>query len=327
MVSLTDGQKATLSPEAVKFLGNVRHIPFANALSSFLTTSRRVAGMRQGLAERMAPEEAELVDKYGLRIKEIVIAGIPTIVIEPSHVKPEKEKKILFNIFGGAFVMGSPKDRAAMTMAGELGIRVYSIDYTKSPEAKYPVARDQCLAVYRELIRDGPPGAARMDPGDICAMGCSSGAQMLVSMLLMARREGLPMPSGGIYLCSPALDLSGAGDSMVTNATDRDIMPVSLLISMVSQNYPPDGLSSTDPLYSPVYADYDASFPPTVITVGTRDFALSNGVRFFWKLREAGVKVELLVSEGMWHGFNWDPVLPEALRVRAAVVKFLEGQV
>lgn len=101
-------------------------------------------------------------------------------------------------------------------------------------------------------------------------------------------------------------------------------MPVSLLTGMVSQNYAPDGIDVKDPLYSPIYADYDEFFPPTVITVGTRDFALSHGIRFYWKLREAGVNVELLVSEGMWHGFNWDPVMPESIKARAAVIKFLK---
>ncbi|KAI5463878.1 Alpha/Beta hydrolase protein [Mariannaea sp. PMI_226] len=323
MVSLTDGQKATLSPEAIKFLSNIRHIPFAKTLSPFLTSSSRVPGLRQSLSEKMAPGEAELLAKYDLRVKEIRIADIPVVVIEPPVIQPEKKTKILFNVFGGAFIMGSPRDRAALTMAAELGVRVYSIDYTKSPEAKYPVARDQCLSVFRELIRNGPPDSSPIDPANIYAMGCSSGAQLLVSMLLVARREGLPMPTAGLYLCTPALDFTGAGDSMVTNANDRDIMPICLLSSMVSQNYATEGINPVDPLFSPLYADYDASFPRTVITVGTRDLALSNGIRFFWKLKEAGVKVELLVSEGMWHGFNWDPVVPEALQARDAVIRFL----
>ncbi|KAL4731958.1 hypothetical protein ACLX1H_000957 [Fusarium chlamydosporum] len=299
MVTLTDGQRATLSPEAIEFLSKIRHPPLANTLSSFITSPCRVPGLRQGLSEKTAPGEAALVDKHKLRITDYIIAGVPVILIEPHIIKSGKEKKILFNIFGGAFIMGGPSDRAALTMAAELGVRVYSVDYTKSPEAKYPEARNQCLSVYRELIQKGPPGISPIDPSDMYAMGCSSGAQILVSMLLVAQREGLPMPMGGLYLCTPAMDLSGAGDSMVFNSLGRDIMPVSLLTGMVSQNYAPNGVNLLDPLYSPIYADYDETFPPTVITVGTRDFALSNGIRLYWKLREAGVKVELLVSEGM----------------------------
>ncbi|KAK8115548.1 hypothetical protein PG984_012050 [Apiospora sp. TS-2023a] len=329
MVSLTDGQKATLSPEAVEFITNIHHIPFAQTLAPFIASPRRV----------------------------VTIAGLSVTVITPANIEPEKQNKLLFNVFGGATIMGSPRDRGALTMAAELGVRVCSPDYTKAPEARYPVARDQCLAVYRELIQKGlpplpsatsssstsPPLVGPVDPANMYAMGSSSGAQVLVSMLLVARREGLPLPTAGLYLCTPALDLSGAGDSMTSNARDRDIMPVSLLTAMVTQNYVPlpgvevDGKvfgGTTDPLYSPLYADYTTKkddgaaaapwFPRTVMTVGTRDFALSNGVRFYWKLREAGVEVELLVSEGMWHGFNWDPKVPEALTARAAVVDFLE---
>ncbi|KAK4233386.1 Alpha/Beta hydrolase protein [Achaetomium macrosporum] len=328
MVTLTEAQKAALSPEAVNFLSNIRHIPFAATLSPFLTSPRRIPGLRRTFRDRAAAAEAELVSKHRLQLREITIAGVPVVVIEPPTIHTAKQQKILFNVHGGGFVLGNPDDRAALTMAAELGVRVYSINYTKAPEAKFPVARDQCLAVYRTLVCHGAPGGTSsgpIDPTDIYTMGSSSGAQVLVSMLLVAQREGLPMPTAGLYLCAPALDLSGAGDSMVTNAFDRDLLPVSMLIGMASQNYVPDrGIDARDPLYSPIYADYTASFPRTVITVGTRDFALSHGVRFFWKLRDAGVEVDLLVSEGMWHGFNWDPVVPEALRARAAVVKFLE---
>ncbi|KAF5709486.1 alpha beta hydrolase [Fusarium globosum] len=305
MVSLTEGQKAILSPEAVEFLTKIRHPPLANTISSFITSPCRVPGLRQGFTEKTAPGETLLIEKHKIQITETLIAGVSVVIIKPPVIKPEKQKKILFNVFGGAFIMGSPRDRAALTMA-------------------YPEARDQCLAVYSELLQNGPPGGAPVDPSDIHAMGCSSGAQILVSMLLVARQKGLPMPTAGMYLCTPALDLSGAGDSMVFNSLGRDIMPVSLLTGMVSQNYAPDGIDVTNPLYSPIYADYDESFPPTVITVGTQDFALSHGIRFYWKLREAGVKVELLVSEGMWHGFNWGPVIPESIRARAAVIEFLE---
>ncbi|CAI6093588.1 unnamed protein product [Clonostachys chloroleuca] len=326
MVSLTEGQKAALSPEAIKFLENVHHLPFAGLLSNFFTMPSRVPSLRQGVEAKMAPGEADLIAKHGLQLKKIIIANVPVVVIEPPVIHPEKECKILFNIFGGAFIMGSPRDRAALTMAAELGVRVYSVNYTKSPEAKYPVARDQCLSVYRALVQDGPPGGLPIDPADIYTMGSSSGAQLLLSMFLLAREEGVPIPSAGVYLCTPAVDLSGAGDSMVFNARDRDIMPYSLLYSMVAQNYFDEGVDLKDPLVSPIYASYDTWFPRTVITVGTRDFALSNGIRFYWKLREAGVETELLVSEGMWHGFVWDPVVPEALTARAAVIEFMRNK-
>ncbi|KAK8044097.1 hypothetical protein PG993_004121 [Apiospora rasikravindrae] len=64
------------------------------------------------------------------------------------------------------------------------------------------------------------------------------------------------------------------------------------------------------------------------MTVGTRHFALSNDVRFYRKLREAaGVDMELLVSKVCGMRSTWiPPKVPEALKARAAVVRFLERQ-
>jgi acetyl esterase/lipase len=324
MVSLTEGQKAALSPEAINFLQNVHHLPFASLLSNFVAMPSRVPALRRDIEQKMAPGEAALITKHNIKLKDVTIAGVPVIVIEPGTIAAGMEKKIMFNVFGGAFIIGSATDRAALTMAGELGVRVFSINYSKAPEAKYPVARDQCLEVYRALVQKGLVGGAPIDPADIYAMGSSSGAQLILSMFIKAREEGLPLPTAGLYLCTPAVDLSGAGDSAIFNARDRDIMPTSLLYSMVSQNYFAGKVDLQDPLISPIYSTYDKTFPRTVITVGTRDFALSNGIRFYWKLREAGVDVELLVSEGMWHGFVWDPIIPEALVARAAVIEFLK---
>lgn len=175
------------------------------------------------------------------------------------------------------------------------------------------MACDQCLAVYRQLVQD-------FDPMDILGMSSSAGGQLMLSTLLMARKEGLLMIAGHC-LCVPGADLSGDGDSLVAN-WGRDLMPTAFLIGTVRQNYENKEVDVRDPLYSPVYAEYDKTFPPCVISVGTRDSLLSSGIRLYWKLREASVRVELLVGEGMWHGFIWED-MPEAVQMGAAV-RFFE---
>jgi len=57
----------------------------------------------------------------------------------------------------------------------------------------------------------------------------------------------------------------------------------------------------TDPLISPVYADFKG-FPPTYLVTGTRDMFLSNTVRTHRKLRMAGVVADLNFYEGFSHG-------------------------
>lgn len=314
MVSVTPIQKASISSEAAEFLDKIPMVPFAGLISPYLASSRRAKGLRDQMAAKMSPGEEDLIAKHKLKITSTNIANVTVVIIEPPTIATEYEGKILLNLFGGGFIMGSACERAALLMAAEMHIRVYSVEYSKSPEVRYPVARDETLSVYRRLI-------TQFGAKNILAMGSSAGAQILVSALLVANTEFLPMPAR-IFLCTPALDLSGAGDSLVSNE-GRDIMPVSFLSAVVQQNYQPDGQDLKDPLYSPLYAEYKATFPPTVISVGTRDMCLSNGVRMYWKLKESGVEVELLVSEGMWHGFNWIENLPEAVRLRKSVREFL----
>jgi len=50
---------------------------------------------------------------------------------------------------------------------------------------------------------------------------------------------------------------------------------------------------------------------------------LSNTIRLFWKLKERGVTAELLVTDGGWHGFNWEPDRQEAIRARNTMMAFL----
>ena len=317
MVAVAPSQKACISPEAAELLASIPTIPFAGLLSPYLASNRRAKAFRATMAARMTPIEDDLIARHKLHISKSIIAGVSVIIITPPLIKSENKDKILLNFYGGGFIMGSARERAALLMAAEMGIRVYSVEYSKSPEVQYPVARNEGLAVYRELIREH-------SANNIIGMGSSSGAQILLSMLLVARDEKLPMPSR-LYLCTPGIDLSGAGDSGVSNE-GRDVMSANLLWQMVKQNYQPRGLDMTDPYYSPIYAEYHSTFPPTIITVGTRDFCLSNGVRMYWKLRDAGVETELLVSEGMWHGFNWAETMPEAVRVRQCVRDFLSGR-
>ena len=54
-------------------------------------------------------------------------------------------------------------------------------------------------------------------------------------------------------------------------------------------------------------------FPPTLIQVGTKEIFLSNAVRHYQALDNAGIEVKLDPYEGMWHvfqAFNWN--LPES---------------
>ncbi|WP_155352826.1 alpha/beta hydrolase [Acrocarpospora macrocephala] len=315
-LAATAAQRTTMSDEAARFLAGMRPLFLPDALTSVLVTRERLIQERENFTATEKIVEDELIARYGLTLHRETIGGVPVTVVTPPAIAPNRRDQIAINIHGGGFFLGTARDRVGLLMARELGVRVYSIDYTLAPEAIYPQAVNEILAVYRELVR-------RYDPANIVGVASSAGGNLLTATVLAAKAEGLPMIAA-LGLFTPVTDLTGVGDSIVANDR-RDGLVANLRVEVPARFYAGDEPLDS-PGLSPVYADYSADFPPTVLTTGTRDLNLSDIVRLTWRLDDAGVQTRLLVSEGMWHGFHWEPVLPEAIQARTAAVKFLHDK-
>jgi len=90
----------------------------------------------------------------------------------------------------------------------------------------------------------------------------------------------------------------------------------------LAQRYIKDA-DPTSPDISPLYGNFGPWFPPTLMTTGTRDMMLSNVLRFTDILQVVNVPVQSVIKEGMWHGFNWEEKLPEAVATRQAAWQFI----
>ncbi|KAL7928074.1 Alpha/Beta hydrolase protein [Trichoderma chlorosporum] len=300
-------QRETISLQAADFLSTADSIP--------LEAIKAVSITRQVFQAAEDAVEDSLIEMFKLEIKSITMADVPVLVISPSSPDAKHHGRVIFDIHGGGFVMGTARERTALMMAGELGLTVYSVDYTLSPEVKYPIAIEQCLAVYRQMV-------AEFGAKNIVGASSSAGGQIMLSAIVRAQREGLQLPAV-LAFYTPSVDLSGAGDSNGFN-NERDVISNDVAVEAANTLYA-GGVDLKDELLSPIYAKLSGPLPPTVINTGTRDLLLSNSVRLYWKLRDAGGEAELLVSEGMWHGFNWELELPEGVRARKAVYSFIQA--
>src|SRR2546427_139632 len=135
--------------------------------------------------------------------------------------------------------MGTARERNALLMAAEIGITVYSIDYTLAPEAKYPLALNQCLAVYEELV-------THFDPKQVVGVSSSSGGALMLAVVLKAQKLNLPMIKA-LGMFTPAGEISGVGDSAVSN-NRRDVQSADMALAIVRQNYVGD-MNPRDPYH------------------------------------------------------------------------------
>jgi acetyl esterase/lipase len=222
------------------------------------------------------------------------------------------DPRVILDIHGGAFVMGAGAvcRNMAIGLAGRLGRRVIAVDYRMPPDHPYPAGLDDCVAIYRALLRD-------RRPEDIIVEGLSAGGGIAPAMILRARDEDLPLPAAALIL-SPACDMTQSGDSCQTNwgidpGLSRDLTPMTMLYA--------GGGDLRHPYLSPLFGDFTKGFPPTLLVSGTRDLLLSNTVRLHRALREAGVPAELHIVEAAHHG-SMGAALPEMAEIDREIRAF-----
>jgi acetyl esterase/lipase len=68
-----------------------------------------------------------------------------------------------------------------------------------------------------------------------------------------------------------------------------------------------------------------AKFPPTLLLVGSRDFAASSLTVMHRRLLQAGVDAELVMFDGLWHAFYIYPSLPESREAYEILRRFFDS--
>jgi monoterpene epsilon-lactone hydrolase len=259
-----------------------------------------------------------LRERFGVRSQAITVGGVNAYMVTPAAIAPANRNRLLIHLHGGCYVLngGEAGTTEAIYMAAFGGFKVLSIDYRRPPDAPYPAALDDAVAVWRGALKTASPQAMGI-------FGTSAGGALTLSVVLRAKEEKLPLPAA-IAPGTPMSDLTGTGDSFSTNhMVDNVLVGSGGRCDAMARLYA-NGHDLKDPMLSPVYGDM-RGFPPTILTTGTRDLLLSNTVRVHRKLRQAGVEAELHVYEGQSHAqYMRDPDAPETKEAFEEIGKFFE---
>jgi acetyl esterase/lipase len=260
------------------------------------------------------PIASRMLSQSRAEVKTEAVAGVTAYIATPAAGEGAFKDCVYLYIHGGAFVFGGGRFAMAFGAlnADRLGLTTVSVDYRMPPDYSFPAALEDCLAVYRSIIE-------RHDPRRVAIGGSSAGGNLAAATTLMIRDKGLPSPAA-VILLTPEVDLTEAGDTFRTNA-DLDVI---LKTGLADCNaLYASGHDLRDPYISPLFADFGAGFPPTLIQSGTRDLFLSNSVLLHRKLRKAGVDAELHVWEAMPHGGFGFGETPEGAEIYEEVQRFL----
>jgi monoterpene epsilon-lactone hydrolase len=310
MVSRRHAAPSSISREARNFIDRA---PLPERLD---ISPAGIAERRKQSYATYAPVGDALRQSLGLQLRDEEIAGVRVQCVLPA--KPREDQSLLY-FFGGGYVEGSPAEDLAITarLAALLRRRVYVPYYRLAPEHPSPAAVNDGYAVYEALL-------LRAEARSLAVAGESAGGGLALAMLLRAADAGLAMPKA-VALMSPWTDLSRTGDSLTTLAGADPGLEYELNLEPMARAYA-GGQELRSPAVSPLYAQFPAGFPPTLITTGTRDLLLSDCARLATKMRHAGIAAELRVWEGLWHVFEFYPEIPEGNASLKEIAAFLEGR-
>lgn len=299
----------TISPEWGAFLsekgqGRERTVPAPDDIKGW----KAVQAANDDAKEANADEKAKA---FGVTYRETEIADIPVVEVTPP--KLVNTDKIAVYTHGGAYVLNSAKAviESAMFFAAETGLRVIAIDYTLAPHSKWQQTTDEVISVFQELAKQGFPA------DDIVLFGDSAGGGLAAGVTLKMRDLGLDMPAA-LVLWSPWADISETGDTYVTLRDAEPYYTYRHVLGPSALAYA-DAKDHKNPYVSPVYGNFTQGFPPTLIQGETKEIFLSNFIRLYQALDQAGQSVKLDIYEGMPHVFV--PTLPKTAESQAAMAK------
>ena len=279
--------------------------------------------MRQISDERIRPQLEKAKALYPTTSDKSVMGGVPVETFAPTGgIAPQNKERVLIQVHGGGFVAGGGGIAGALEsipIASVGRIKVVAVDYRLGPEHHFPAASEDLAAVYRELLKT-------YRPENIGIYGCSAGGMLSAEAIPWFLKEKLPLP-GAIGVICASLHTFGEGDS-------AQLQPrLGSVLRLVPPATPQDnfgvrdayfaGASTKDPLAVPgASKEVMKAFPPTLFLTGTRAPEMSAAAQSHLELRELGVKSELLLFDGLDHGFYSDVALPESAIAYKLIVRF-----
>ncbi|WP_236233753.1 alpha/beta hydrolase [Pseudomonas tohonis] len=280
--------------------------------------------------ETLAPKDARAVlvgaqagvkvDLSGTRVekKSIQVNGQP---LELTLVRPEGAKGDLpvFMFFhGGGWVLGDypTHERLIHDLVVNSGAVAVYVNYTPSPEAKYPTAINQAYAATKWVAEHGKD--IGVDASRLAVAGNSVGGNMAAVVALMAKEQGTPKLRAQVLLW-PVTDANFETASY--NQFAQGHFLTKPMMQWFWDSYTTDPKQRAEIHASPLRATTEQlkGLPPTLIQTAEFDVLRDEGEAYARKLDAAGVEVTAVRYNGMIHDYGLLNVVNQVPAVRSAM--------
>ena len=201
----------------------------------------------------------------------------------------------------GGWVLGGfdTHERLVRELANKANVVVIFVNYTLSPEAKYPVALEGTYAATKWFAQNG--NTINVNASRLAVAGDSVGGNMAAAIALLAKERGGP-PIRFQLLFYQVTEANFETSSYIKHQEGYWLSREAM--KWFWDNYVSNQTNLKEPTVSPLRASIDRlrGLPPTLIN-GEFDVLRDEGEAYAHKLTEAGVQVTAVRYHGTLHDF------------------------
>jgi acetyl esterase/lipase len=245
------------------------------------------------------------VDLSGIEEAETAITAdgytIPLNVVRPAGAAGALP--VFIFIHGGGWVLGDypTHKRMVRDLVVRSGMAGVFVNYTRTPDARYPRAIDEIYAATRWVAERG--GEIGVDGKNLAVVGNSVGGNMTAVTALKAKEHGGPTIKLQIMMW-PIVDANFETDSYKQFGENRFL--TTSLMKWMYDLYTTDPKERREIYASPLQATLEQleGLPPALVQVAESDILRDEGEAYGRKLDEAGVEATTVRYNGMIHDFG-----------------------
>jgi len=224
---------------------------------------------------------------------------------------------------GGGWVLGDfpTHERLVRDLVALSGVAAVFVNYTSSPEARYPVAINQAYAATKWVAEYGHE--ISVDGSRLAVVGNSVGGNMAAVVALMAKDRGGPeIRFQGLMW--PVTDANFDTESYHEYAEGRFLTRSAM--QWFWDNYTTDAIERSEIYASPLRAMTEElrGLPPALVQTAGNDVLRDEGEEYARKLDVAGVDVIATRYSGMIHDWGLLNPISQVPATRASLLQVAE---
>ena len=218
----------------------------------------------------------------------------------PKGLHERRDLPALIYFHGGGWVIGDidTHDTLCRQLSDGAGTAVYSVNYAKAPEHRFPAAVDDALLATRHVITSH--AALGIDPARVGTGGDSAGGN-LATVVAQSLRGKLPHPLALQLLIYPVTDLRLSMPSYQTYANGFGLTASAM--RHFRDTYLRGEADITDTRASPLLTTDLSGMPPALVLTAGFDPLRDEGAAYADALSAAGTPTQYICFERQIHGF------------------------